>query len=78
VMSVGLFEAPHNPLTFREQLVLHWASQGKTDWEIGKILNISHRTSRFHVKNAQKKLKGINRINTVALAFQNGLLQIKG
>lgn len=67
----------HNPLNFHEQQVLHWASQGKTDYEIGVILGMPTRTSRYHYNKAEKKLGGINRVNTVALAIKKGLLQIR-
>ncbi|WP_447973005.1 LuxR family transcriptional regulator [Nitrospira sp. Kam-Ns4a] len=38
-------------LTKREREVLEWMKEGKTNWEIGRILGISERTVRFHVGN---------------------------
>lgn len=46
--------APH--LTDRERECLSWAAHGKTDIEIGMILNISHRTVNMHMYNSFKKL----------------------
>ncbi|MDX8450958.1 helix-turn-helix transcriptional regulator [Mesorhizobium sp. VK3C] len=43
-------------LTPREYECLQWAAQGKTDWEIGRILGITQRTVAFHLVNARGKL----------------------
>ncbi|NKB81107.1 MAG: hypothetical protein GKS05_04290 [Nitrospirales bacterium] len=43
-------------LTSREREVLLWIIRGKTNWEIGKILEISERTVKFHVENIFAKL----------------------
>jgi len=43
-------------LTERERECLLWTSRGKTNWEVGEILNISSETVRFHLKNAMAKM----------------------
>lgn len=43
-------------LTTRERECLLWTSRGKTNWEVGEILNISSETVRFHLKNAMHKM----------------------
>jgi LuxR family transcriptional regulator, quorum-sensing system regulator BjaR1 len=48
-------------LTDREREVLKWVSAGKSNWDIGTILNISERTARAHVTNAARKLGVANR-----------------
>jgi DNA-binding CsgD family transcriptional regulator len=39
----------------RELECLEWAAQGKSAWEIGRLLNISRRTAAFHLDNAKMK-----------------------
>jgi len=54
-------------LTDRESEVLAWASEGMTAWEIGCILNLSHRTVEWHLRSAYKKLGAMNRIQAIAM-----------
>jgi LuxR family transcriptional regulator, activator of conjugal transfer of Ti plasmids len=42
-------------LSPRELQCLEWALQGKSAWEIGRLLNISRRTAAFHLDNAKAK-----------------------
>jgi DNA-binding CsgD family transcriptional regulator len=42
-------------LSPRELECLEWAAQGKSAWEIGRLLNISRRTAAFHLDNAKAK-----------------------
>jgi len=44
------------PLSVREFECLEWAAQGKSAWEIGRILGISRRTAAFHLDNGKAKL----------------------
>lgn len=62
------------PLTRRERECLVWASRGKSDWEIGKILSISMRTVDVHVTNAKRKLNAANRAQAVIEAWRRGWL----
>lgn len=43
-------------LTAREVECLRWAAQGKSAWEISRILGIARRTASFHLENAKAKL----------------------
>ena len=43
-------------LSPREYECLEWAAQGKSAWEIGRILGISRHTAAFHLENAKAKL----------------------
>jgi len=61
-------------LTKREIACLRLAAVGKTDREIGAILERSHATVRFHIHNAAGKLGAINRSQTVYKAGQLGYL----
>jgi len=60
-------DAPAPPvLTPRERDAMAYVAEGKTDWEIGVILNVSEATARFHVDNARRKLRAVNRAHAVA------------
>ena len=49
--------APSPPtLTPREREVLGWVAAGKTDADIGALLNISRRTVQKHLEHAYVKL----------------------
>lgn len=53
-------------LTKREAACLEMVSQGKSDAEAARLLQISARTVRFHMQNAQRKLGASTRIQAVA------------
>ena len=59
-------KASDSPLTQRESECLELVAKGKTDAEIGDILDISARTVRFHIGNAKTKLGVTTRIQAVA------------
>lgn len=61
-------------LTPREREVLWWAAQGKSGWEIGKILHISKRTVDEHTQKAMRKLGAVNRTQVVAMALRERLI----
>ncbi|MGP9802695.1 helix-turn-helix transcriptional regulator [Rheinheimera sp. NSM] len=54
--TVGDFQ-----LTPREIECVHWAAQGKTSWEISRILSITERTVNFHLSNSMQKTDSANR-----------------
>lgn len=64
---------PDGALSPKESEVLAWIKQGKSNWEISAILNISERTVKFHVSNVMGKLNAVNRGHAVALAMERGL-----
>jgi DNA-binding CsgD family transcriptional regulator len=57
------------PLTGREEECLVWCSEGKTSWEIARILGIAERTVVFHLQNASRKLGAANRVQAVTRAM---------
>ena len=61
-------------LTEREKECLLWAAEGKTSWETAQILQISERTVIFHLQNAARKLKVVNRQHAIARAVVLGLI----
>jgi len=60
-------------LSSRQQEVLKWLIEGKSNWEIGQILNIAERTVKFHMQNLMRKLQATNRSQLIANAFQQQL-----
>ena len=54
-------------LTAREEEIMRWVAEGKTNWEISIILHVSLNTIKFHLKNVYQKLGGVeNRWAAVA------------
>jgi LuxR family transcriptional regulator, quorum-sensing system regulator BjaR1 len=65
----GFDERNNALLTPREREVLKWVAMGKTDWEIGEILNIAETTSTAHMQNICRKLDARTRAQAVAAAM---------
>ncbi len=70
---------PANPsridaLSLRELEVLRWMREGKSNWEVSRILRVSEATVKFHVKNIRDKLQASNRSHAIALAMEQGAL----
>lgn len=61
-------------LTRRECECLRWIADGKTSWEIARLLQTSERTINFHLGNAMAKLDVSNRQHAVAKAVLQGVL----
>ena len=59
----------------RETECLFWGSEGKTAWEISKILGISERTVVFHFKNAATKLNATSRQHAISKALLHGVVR---
>jgi LuxR family quorum sensing-dependent transcriptional regulator len=59
-------EEPTALLSPRERDAMRYVCEGKTDWEIGTILGVAESTARFHVDNARRKLRAVNRAHAVA------------
>ncbi len=63
------------PLSPREQEVLTLLAHGYTDKEIGRMLNISQRTVKFHVANIKAKFGVSSRVEIVRVALEKGLIE---
>jgi DNA-binding CsgD family transcriptional regulator len=62
------------PPTARELEALRWTMEGKTAWEVGRILGISEQTVARHLHNATRKLDAVNKHQAVIKALRLGLL----
>lgn len=58
------------PLSEREKEIMYWVKEGKTNWEISTILDISERTVKFHVQNIERKLNAVNKAHAVAIQME--------
>ena len=63
---------PH--LSPRELQVLQLSANGKTAYEISKILSLSERTVNYHVQNVIGKLNVCNKISAVIAAARAGII----
>ena len=61
-------------LTPREKECLFWCAEGKSNWEISKILQISESVVAKHIRHACKKLGVFNRHHAVAKAINLEIL----
>ena len=65
-----------HPLSPRELEVLTLAAKGLTNKEIAYRLNLSERTIQFHLRSVFNKTTTNSRTEAVALALQQGWLQL--
>lgn len=61
---------PYTGLSTREMDCLRWAAEGKSDWEIGKILGIAAATVEKHNLAVRTKLDAVNRAHAIAKALR--------
>lgn len=66
----------HIILTPKEKEVIHWYLEGKTSWEISKILSCSESTINFHLANIRQKFNASNTQLAVVRALRCGLIQL--
>lgn len=61
-------------LSAREIEVLQWVAAGKSQMDIGDILNISHRTVEVHLRSARDKLGTLSTVQAVGRAIGLGMI----
>lgn len=66
------------PLTPRERVVLAEIATGKSTQEVAKHLGRAHDTIKTQLSRILKKMDAKNRTHMVALAVQQGLLDLHG
>lgn len=76
VMSPALRPEQDNPaLTPRELECLRWTMEGKTAWELGRILGIAENTVVRHTSNAAQKLGCVSKHQAVIKALRLELIR---
>ncbi|MCH5372723.1 MAG: helix-turn-helix domain-containing protein, partial [Planctomycetes bacterium] len=63
-------DPPKVDLSDREIEVLYWGAQGKTDKEIGELMNLSRWTIIAHMQSAKSKLHVANKPAAIARALE--------
>jgi len=63
-------------ISSRECEILSLVAQGKTNWEVGAILNISEYSVRDYMQGLSRRLQTSNRTHSVTRAIQLGLINI--
>ena len=72
--SADARRTPDAVLSVRERECLRWVAEGKSSWDIGRILDITENTVNFHLKNALHKLDANTRTLAVVKAIRYGLI----
>lgn len=65
------------PLSDRELEVLRWVAKGRSNREIGQMLDISGRTVQGHLANVFGKLHVASRVEAVTMGLQKGLITME-
>jgi len=68
--------AKTSSITSREREILSWIYLGKSNFEIGAILNISPLTVKNHVQKILRKLNVVNRAQAVGKALELRILSL--
>ncbi|HCY61556.1 MAG TPA: hypothetical protein DHV59_01670 [Oxalobacteraceae bacterium] len=63
------------PLSERQSEILYWMHEGKTNWEIAKILSLTELNVKYHIDQIFSKLGVRSRVNAVAKAHELGLVK---
>lgn len=65
----GHGKCDRHALTRREAEIARWIAAGKTDWEIGKILNISAKTVNYYAENLKRKCGVATRVQAIVALY---------
>lgn len=76
VMGESVMRPATHGLVDREIACIRWAMEGKTNADIGTILEITQATVNFHLGNAAKKLGTSGRMQTFAAALRLGIIDL--
>lgn len=63
-------------LTPKQLEILRWVGQGKSNWDISRILNVSANTIKFHMTEIFRKLDAISRTQAVAIALERKMIDL--
>lgn len=63
-------------LTPKQLEVLRWVGQGKSNWDISRILNVSANTIKFHMTEIFRKLDAVSRTQAVAIALEQKIIDL--
>lgn len=66
------FQPRIKPLSCRQRECLELAAQGKSDWVISQLLNISEHTAHIHIRLAIEKMNAATRTQAIVRALFRG------
>jgi LuxR family quorum sensing-dependent transcriptional regulator len=72
----GMASLSITALSAREREVLYWIGEGKSDWEIARIMSLAPKTVNGHAERAKRKFGVANRMQLVRVALRLGLLMV--
>jgi DNA-binding CsgD family transcriptional regulator len=77
-LADGLFDDDTDTLglTGQQLEILNWIKCGKSNADIGEVLNISSKTIEYHIGKILDKLKASSRITAVVVALRRGLITL--
>lgn len=75
VLVPSSYESGFEALTARELETLRWTLEGKTSWEVGRILGIAEDTVARHAHRATHKLGSVNKHHAAVKALRLGLIR---
>ncbi|MCK4910880.1 MAG: hypothetical protein KAR83_04535 [Thermodesulfovibrionales bacterium] len=64
------YKADGEVLSGREAEVVEWLKQGKSNWEVAQLMEISEDTVKYHMKSIMRKLNVVNRVQAVARVME--------
>ena len=64
------YKADGEVLSGREAEVVEWLKQGKSNWEVARLMEISEDTVKYHMKSIMRKLNVVNRVQAVARVME--------
>lgn len=65
-----------SPLTARQREALQYCAAGKSDWDIGVLMNISAATTHDHIEAAKRRLDVKTRVQAVLAAYKHGWISV--
>lgn len=74
VQEFSHLTTPNEALSDRQKQILRWINEGKTNWEIAQILEMTEKNVKYHIEQIFSKLQVRNRTQAVAKAMLLGLL----
>ena len=70
----GALGKSRKALSERQREILHWLNEGKTNWEIAKILGLTELNVKYHIDQIFQKLEVRSRAHAVAKGRELALL----
>jgi len=74
VQEFSRLTASNEALSDRQKQILRWINEGKTNWEIAQILDMTEKNVKYHIEQIFAKLQVRNRTQAVTKAMLLGLL----